>query len=76
MLKDLCVPTSVNFDTRFLRNTYRKRLQAVPLTVEKRQSYLLTRIRCRISRLYLLRNVIDKTDFGEGEHAGSPLQDA
>jgi arginine decarboxylase len=30
----------VNFDTGFLRNTYRKRLQAAPLTPEKRQAYL------------------------------------
>ncbi len=30
----------VNFDTRLLRNLYRKRLQAAPLTVEQRQSYL------------------------------------
>ncbi len=30
----------VNFDTGFLRNSYRKRLQAASLTPEKRQSYL------------------------------------
>jgi len=30
----------VNFDTVFLRNTYRKRLQAAPLTDGQRQSYL------------------------------------
>jgi arginine decarboxylase len=30
----------VNFNTGFLRNTYRKRLQAVSLTEEQRQSYL------------------------------------
>ncbi|KHD11120.1 arginine decarboxylase [Candidatus Thiomargarita nelsonii] len=30
----------VNFETGFLRNTYRKRLQAAPLTVEQRQLYL------------------------------------
>lgn len=30
----------VNFDTGFLRNTYRKRLQAASLTTEQRQSYL------------------------------------
>ena len=30
----------VNFDTRFLRNSYRKRVQAAPLTVKQRQSYL------------------------------------
>jgi arginine decarboxylase len=30
----------VNFDTRFLRKTYRKRLQAAPLTAEQRQLYL------------------------------------
>jgi arginine decarboxylase len=29
----------VNFDTGFLRNTYRKRLQAASLTIEQRQSY-------------------------------------
>lgn len=30
----------VNFDTGFLRNTYRKRLQAANLTAEQRQAYL------------------------------------
>jgi arginine decarboxylase len=30
----------VNFETGFLRNTYRKRLQAAPLTTEQRLSYL------------------------------------
>lgn len=30
----------VNFDTGFLRNSYRKRLQAAPLTAEQRQAYL------------------------------------
>jgi len=30
----------VNFDTGLLRNTYRKRLQAAPLTAEQRQSYV------------------------------------
>jgi arginine decarboxylase len=30
----------VNFDTRLLRNLYRKRLQAAPLTAEQRHSYL------------------------------------
>jgi len=30
----------VNFDTGFLRNTYRKRIQAAPLTTEQRQMYL------------------------------------
>ncbi len=30
----------VNIDTRFLRNAYRKRLQAAPLTSDQRQSYL------------------------------------
>jgi len=30
----------VNFDTSFLRNSYRRRLQAAPLTVEQRQAYL------------------------------------
>ena len=30
----------VNFDTGFLRNSYRKRLQAAPLTAQQRQAYL------------------------------------
>ncbi len=30
----------VNFDIGFLRNTYRKRLQAADLTAKQRQSYL------------------------------------
>jgi arginine decarboxylase len=30
----------VNFDTGFLRNSYRKRLQAAPLIAEQRQAYL------------------------------------
>jgi len=30
----------VNFDTGLLRNTYRKRLQAAPLTAEQRHSYV------------------------------------
>ncbi|MDY6994051.1 MAG: hypothetical protein SVR94_15805 [Pseudomonadota bacterium] len=30
----------INFDTSFLRNTYRKRLQAASLTAQQRQTYL------------------------------------